>query len=361
MSKLPISKIRVRNRYRKNLGDIKSLADSISDLGLLHPVVVRPDGRLIAGERRLRACQSLGWSSIPVTVVHMADIVRGEWHENVHRQNFPPSEVFAIAKAIEPLEKAAALKRMKTGKRPSGKLPYGTPGQTRDKIGAFAGMSGRTIEKIMAVCVAAQRDSKRFGPLVTEMDRTNRVDAPYRKLRQKEDEQRRLSVKPLEGKYRTLVIDVPWQYPGEHRARPEYATMTQNELLDLPVQKLADNDAHLYLWSNNRTIPEAVELMAAWGFTFVTLLTWIKPSIGLGSYFRGTTEHCLFGVRGNLITRPPHDIPTHFEASKARHSVKPEEFYRLVERASYPPFVDVFARKTRPGWACWGAGLVQAA
>ncbi len=138
--------------------------------------------------------------------------------------------------------------------------------------------------------------------------------------------------------------------------------MSQKELLELPVQKWADKDAHIYLWSNNRTIPEAIELIATWGFTFVTLLTWIKPTIGLGSYFRGTTEHCLFGVRGNLMTRPPHNIPTHFEAPKAEHSVKPDEFYRLVERASFPPFVDVFARKRRPGcWAGWGAGLVQAA
>src|SRR5262249_2149519 len=181
-----------------------------------------------------------------------------------------------------------ALQRMKAGKRPSGNLPYGAPGQTRDRIGAFAGMSGRTVEKIMALCEAAKRSPERFGPLVTEMDRTNRVDSPYRKLRQIEDEHRRLSVKPLEGKYRTLVVDVPWHYPGDHRAKPDYATLTQKELLELPVQKWADSAAHLYLWSNNRTIPEAIELMATWGFTFVTLLTWIKPSIGLGSYFRGT-------------------------------------------------------------------------
>ena len=77
MVEWPIRKIKVRNRYRKNLGNIQSLADSIKELGLLHPVVVRRDGRLVAGERRLRACQHLGWSGIPVTVVDMADIVRG--------------------------------------------------------------------------------------------------------------------------------------------------------------------------------------------------------------------------------------------------------------------------------------------
>ncbi len=69
MPTLPISKIKVRNRYRKNLGDIQSLAASIEDVGLLHPIVVRRDGRLIAGERRLEACKSLGLKKVPVTVV----------------------------------------------------------------------------------------------------------------------------------------------------------------------------------------------------------------------------------------------------------------------------------------------------
>ena len=59
MSKLPISKIKVRNPYRKSLGDIDTLAASIKEVGLLHPIVVRPDGRLIAGERRLVACKRL--------------------------------------------------------------------------------------------------------------------------------------------------------------------------------------------------------------------------------------------------------------------------------------------------------------
>lgn len=68
-------------------------------------------------------------------------------------------------------------------------------------------------------------------------------------------------------------------------------------------------------------------------------------------------KHCLFGVRGKVQTRPPHDIPTHFQANKTRHSVKPEEFYQLVERASYAPYLEVFARIRRPGWTAWGAGL----
>jgi ParB family chromosome partitioning protein len=88
MTKLPITKIRVRNRYRKKLGDIESLATSIKELGLLHPIVVRPDGRLIAGERRLAACKRLGWKTVPVTYVNLKEVVRGEFAENAYRKDF---------------------------------------------------------------------------------------------------------------------------------------------------------------------------------------------------------------------------------------------------------------------------------
>jgi ParB family chromosome partitioning protein len=100
MTKLPIRKINVCNRYRKKLDDIESLAASIKELGLLHPIVVRPDGRLIAGERRLAACKRLGWKTVPVTSVDLREVVRGEFAENAFRKDFLPSEIEAIRRAI---------------------------------------------------------------------------------------------------------------------------------------------------------------------------------------------------------------------------------------------------------------------
>jgi ParB family transcriptional regulator, chromosome partitioning protein len=212
MTKLPITKIRVRNRYRKKLGDIESLAASIKELGLLHPIVVRPDGRLIAGERRLAACKRLGWKSVPVTYVDLKEVVRGEFAENAFRKDFLPSEIEAIRRALEPYEKEAAKERQRKhagtapGRKHSGKLSRGEV-RTRDRIGAFAGISGRSLAKIQAIAEAAEQQPKRFSPLVTEMDRNGRIDAAYRKLRWMKDEERRLAVKPLKGKFRTLCID----------------------------------------------------------------------------------------------------------------------------------------------------------
>lgn len=89
-------------RFRRDLGDIPALATNIEEIGLLHPIVITLDNTLIAGMRRLQAVQFLGWREVPVRVVDLDDVVRGEHDENVVRKDFLPSEAVAIAKALEP-------------------------------------------------------------------------------------------------------------------------------------------------------------------------------------------------------------------------------------------------------------------
>lgn len=131
----PIAEIRIGHRHRRDLGDVDQLAASIADLGLLQPVVVRPDGQLIAGERRLRAAQLLGWKEIPVSIVDLTEIARGEYAENTLRKNFTLSEAVAIKRALEPLERAAAKERMLAGK-PSGKFPRVVPSTRSPRLSA---------------------------------------------------------------------------------------------------------------------------------------------------------------------------------------------------------------------------------
>ena len=86
-----ITDISVDKRHRKDLGDVDALAASIAEIGLLHPVVVRPDRALIAGARRIAACKQVGWTEVPVRVVDLDEIVKGEYAENAHRKDFLPS------------------------------------------------------------------------------------------------------------------------------------------------------------------------------------------------------------------------------------------------------------------------------
>jgi N6-adenosine-specific RNA methylase IME4 len=346
MTAMPIASIKVGKRHRRDLGDVDALAGSIADVGLLHPIVVTPDGTLIAGERRLRACESLGWASAPIRVVELDQIARGELAENAIRKDFLPSEIDAIRRALEPIERAAAKKRMSEGGKGA---KVSQPSRATDKIGAFAGVSGRTVEKIAAVIEAAESEPERFGPLVVEMDRTGKVNAAHRALRRVGDEKRILGLAPVMGKHRTLVIDPPWQYDVNFlgRGKPDYDTMSHEQLLALNVAAWAEDACHLYCWVTNAMLPKAFELLKVWGFTYNTTLTWAKPRYGLGTHFRGQTEHVLFGIRGTLATRS-NSISTLFEAPVGGHSEKPEKFYDIVRAASYPPFGEAFQRTARP-------------
>ncbi len=199
---------------------------------------------------------------------------------------------------------------------------------------------------------AAEKNPGQFGHLVEEMDRTGKVDGAYRKLKRGQDESRILSVQPVAGKHKTLVIDPPWDYGDlslAGRGSTTYATMSHEELLALPVPDWADDDCHLYLWTTNNFMTRAVDLMVHWGFQHKTVLTWVKPKWGLGSYFRNSTEHVLFGVKGTLRTRSD-SIATHFEAHVGEHSAKPDAFYDIVREASYPPFGEAFQRGQRDGF-----------
>ena len=120
------------------------------------------------------------------------------------------------------------------------------------------------------------------------------------------------------------------------------------------------DDAHLYLWTTNAFLVEAHEIAKAWGFRPVTVCTWVKskpdgtPSMKTGYYFRGATEHFLFCVRGSLRLQTAKAYPTAFLWPRTKHSVKPDQFYDLVDECSPAPRVELFARRKRLGWDAWG-------
>lgn len=165
-------------------------------------------------------------------------------------------------------------------------------------------------------------------------------------------------------KYRTIVVDPPWQYRqtlAKNGAESHYVVMTHDDLLALPVGEWADENAHLYLWTTNAFMVQAHELAAAWGFDQKTILTWIKSPISLGFYYRNNTEHVLFCVKGSLRCARA-DMPTAFEeadglafnAPRGHHSAKPEAFFDMVQSMSPGPYLDVFSRQQRLGWSTWG-------
>lgn len=180
-------------------------------------------------------------------------------------------------------------------------------------------------------------------------------------------------------RYATIVADPPWSFRnawgtrrgnagfynnGDARvlrgpgAAANYKTLAIEQLARLPVGEWAEPNAHLYLWSTNAHLCEARIVAAAWGFRYITLITWLKPQMGMGNYFRGATEPVLFCVRGRLPVKR-RDLRNVIEAPRTRHSEKPDAFYELVEQASPGPYLDVFARRLREGWHVYGDDVLE--
>lgn len=189
MTEVAIEAIVEGERYRSDLGDIKSLAESMTEVGLLHPVVVTSDLRLIAGGRRLAAARSLGWLDIPATVVTNiveADLIlQAESDENTCRKDFTPTEALAIKRAREALLKPIAKERQSEGgrKKASGKLPEAQP-RPRDVAARGTGFSASTLRKVekvqeVAESLATPESVRQVAKAaLVEMDRTGKVDRP---------------------------------------------------------------------------------------------------------------------------------------------------------------------------------------
>ena len=169
--------------------------------------------------------------------------------------------------------------------------------------------------------------------------------------------------------FRCIVADPPWEMgkmgkgrdmrPGRvyqigHNIKTPYPTMTLAEIEAMPVADLADEAAHLWLWTTNKTLEDGFKVMRAWGFKYLAPIHWIKPA-GIGAWFVHVSQTCLFGYKGKCVfplaryrrnviqTGPPK-----------RHSEKPEEAFTLIESVSPGPRLELFARRARPGWTVWG-------
>lgn len=176
----------------------------------------------------------------------------------------------------------------------------------------------------------------------------------------------------LQGQFGTVLADPPWRFQNrtgkmapEHRRLRRYETMSIEEICALPVGQFAEPRAHLYLWTPNTLLQWGLDVMAAWGFTYKANLVWYKVRCdggpdgrGVGFYFRNVTELVLFGVRGNLRTRPAGRRQVNLLATRKReHSRKPDELYELIEACSPPRYLELFARHARRRWTQWGDEL----
>lgn len=161
--------------------------------------------------------------------------------------------------------------------------------------------------------------------------------------------------------YPVIYADPPWQFGtwsenGRDRAADNhYPTMTLDKLKAMPVP--AAKDCVLFLWATVPMLPQALEVMAAWGFTYKSHCIWLKDRTGTGYWFRNRHELLLVGTRGNVpAPAPGEQVDSVIPCKVGRHSEKPAAFAELID-GYFPTLegIELFARGPRLGWDVWGA------
>ena len=166
-------------------------------------------------------------------------------------------------------------------------------------------------------------------------------------------------------KYQTIVIDPPWKYgkwakPNNRKEQQydlPYDYMTIEEIKSLPVKDIADENCELYLWTTQKYLPIAFDILKCWGFKYCQTLVWCKKprGKGQGGVYCPTNEFLILGRIGKMpkvkrvdstwfLTKRPHNS----------HSTKPEFFQDMIEDVSDEPRIELFARRQRTGWDVWG-------
>lgn len=174
-------------------------------------------------------------------------------------------------------------------------------------------------------------------------------------------------------RYGVILADPPWMYTQRSvrlngTTDRHYEPMATEEIASLPVASIAEDDSILLLWATWPFLEDALSVIAAWGFTFVTGLPWVKareivqreehvsyaPRTGVGFWFRGCTEPLLMAKRGRPVRYGvPYDG---ILADRMRHSEKPVEIYEMAELWD-GPYLELFARRERHGWDSIGDEL----
>lgn len=167
-----------------------------------------------------------------------------------------------------------------------------------------------------------------------------------------------------------LIADPPWKFsdrlPGKGRgAAKHYDVLDLDGIKNFPLPELAD-DCYLFMWRVSAMVEEAYEVVRAWGFTPKAEIVWDKKTktgkehFGMGHHVRASHESCIIAVRGRPKVKV-RNVRSTFDGPVSRHSAKPDEFYELVEELCHGPYVELFARRERPGWVCYGNELDNAA
>jgi N6-adenosine-specific RNA methylase IME4 len=331
------------------------LAD-VKERGVVTPLEITPSGTILDGRHRLRAARELELTAVPVRVVEPEDEVSHMLRAALSRRQLTASQKAALALELEEYEqlRERARELQLSNLRQNTEVATLPPRCERscEIVARTAGVSPRTVQDAETVRV---NDPQLFEEI--KQGKTPAHVAARRVRRARRDLV--LTTPPLpNGPFELIYADPPWQLgnpdspdaPDNH-----YPTMSLEEIKALEIPSA--ESALLFLWAVNSKLPEALEVMAAWGFEFKDSFVWVKDWIGRGVWARHRHELLLVGRKGSFSPPDPEDrSDSVIEAPRGAHSAKPALTYELIERA-YPlaSKLELFARGvTRSDWTFWG-------
>ena len=356
----------------------ETFKESVAEKGVLVPLKITQDKKIISGHRRQLAALDAGLSTVPVRYDEYEDELderEALIEYNRSRQKNPGQIVNEFEEILAVERERAKGRNSETAGSSVENLPQTETGKARDKAAekVNANVSGRTLEKGKTVKDKARSDDE--PEEVREAAREawdglqtgeKSFSAAYSDVK---DAEREVEAEPEtetpelpDETYRAVVIDPPW--PVEKIGRDErpdqgkyldYPTMDIEDIRDLPVADLAaDDGAHVYLWATHKHLPDAFEMLEAWGARFECLLTWDKPTGVAPFSWQYNTEHVLFARFGDGLQMEEMGQQVSFTAPVSEHSEKPDVFYDRVRNASPGPRLEMFARDSRDGFEVWG-------
>jgi N6-adenosine-specific RNA methylase IME4 len=337
-------------------GEYAAFRADVGERGITEPLEITRAGVVLDGRHRLRAAAELGLQSVPVRLAAPSDEVAHMLLAALQRRHLSQSQKATLALELEHYQqaRAEAAERRQANLRASKVATLPPRGErTRDLAARLAGVSARTVQDALTV--------KEADPEMFERIKAGELPA-HTARRQLERSRRDAALGPTPpfpgGRYELLYADPPWQLGSpatEYAPESYYPTLSLEEIKALAVP--AAERAVLFLWTVNALLPEALEVIEAWGFEYKTNFVWVKDWIGLGVWGRYRHELLLVGRKGDFPPPPgPDRIDSVIEAKRGRHSQKPACVYELLERM-YPQAskLELFARgRPRAGWSAWG-------
>jgi N6-adenosine-specific RNA methylase IME4 len=272
---------------------------------------------------------------------------------NLLRRHLSVVAKVKLLRKLEPIEAESARERQEVTQFGGGvNISTTDKGKTRDIMGAKIGISGVTYDKIVAILDSGKPD------LIKNVEE-GKTSISYAS-QSLNLQQKHAKPPPLpEGLFDVILADPPWRYSFtavSGNPEEQYPTMTLDDLCNLKIPSA--KDSILFLWATNPLIREALKVVEAWGYEYLTNLVWIKNGLGIGHYVRGDHELLLIGKKGNIPAPEEENRPSSvLKADKRGHSRKPDETYAIIEKM-YPNriYLELFARPEtiREKWVYWG-------